>query len=168
VIKQIATCPYCGQGQIAYDCQAMEVTFNPDTLKQEPCCHLICLQGIYCLGELLPNGSRRVGVAKVEWQHPAFPMYSLDQLAGNVQNLPPATEDWSSADPEPPFQVNTIDLAMDRRLSQREMVRWLDQVGWTKASEDQIPHEEHRWRGKVVFALRCEDLLSLLMAGGQS
>jgi hypothetical protein len=158
VIKRIASCPYCGQGVVAYDCDAMELTFNPDNAWQQACPHLLWVSGTYCGTEVCTDGSRHFGMARVAWQDPAL----AGVPAGDVVRCAEAlVAGGVEGEQGPSLKLELIRLDMARQLSRRELARWLDEVGWETADDD-WPNAEQSLHGVVLFARLREPFLSRL------
>jgi hypothetical protein len=162
VIKQIAHCPYCAEGEIGVDCEAMEIVLNPDSARQQPCRHLVCLQGIHCRGATLRDGTRQAGFSQLCWKHPRFAEVPAEDLRQSAQKAVMPAEDQEAVPAQPPFLVQGVHLEMLTQLSPEETVRWFDQVGWEQAGEEELPYEEHQVAGWVVFARDSADLAPLL------
>jgi hypothetical protein len=158
VIKQIASCPYCRQGEVAYDCDAMELTFNPDNALQHACPHLLWVSGTYCGTEVSTDGSRHFGMARVAWQDPALAGVSHGDVVGCAEELAAGAGDEEA---EPALKLEHVRLEMARQLSRRELARWLDEVGWETGDED-WPSAEQSLHGMVLFARLREPFFSRL------
>jgi hypothetical protein len=165
VIKHVVSCPYCRKGEIAFDCESMDLVINPDGAVQEPCEHLLCLDGFYCRARVLAGGGRQAGFAKVHWQHPGLEALGTEEIQRRLEqraaseaqsDLAPGTEDCT---------LTFIGWKEEEHPSEAEIARWLDQVGWDKAEELEIPSLEYRLDGWVGFARCPAELLPRLVEG---
>jgi hypothetical protein len=158
VIKQIASCPYCRQGEVAFDCDTLELVLNPDQAGQQACEHLVCVSAFGCREELLPDGARRVGFANLDWRRPGLNTVSPDELHRRLECGMTAAGVEEQAPHQLACRLTPIQLEVGRYLSRAETVRWLDRVGWEKA-EGELPYGECRLEGWVGFARRWPELL---------
>jgi hypothetical protein len=163
VIKHVASCPYCRKGEIAFDCELMDPIINPDGAVQEPCEHLLCLDGFYSRARSLPNGGKQVGFAKVHWQHPGLEALGPDQVRSRLEGW--AASQAGAPAAEQAWYLDRIGWEAEEHLSQAEITRWLDQVGWDKAEKMEVPYLEYRLEGWIGFARRPEELLRRLAEG---
>jgi hypothetical protein len=157
VIKQIASCPYCRRGEVAFDYDTLELVMNPDGAQQQPCEHLVCINSFCCRNELLPDGERQVGFARLDWQSPALAGVKPAELRRRLESGAAAGGPGQPAG-ELPCRITPVQLEVERHLSQAETVSWLDQVGWEKAQQE-MPFEECQLEGWVGFARRPAELL---------
>ena len=165
MIRRVMSCPYCGAGEIAFDYQTANLVLNPDSARQRPCEHLLCVNGSYCRGEMAPDGGQSVAFAKVNWQHPQVARVPPDQLCSRARALAvPDTAPGDDPSAAASFRVERFRFDGAKRLTGESLVRWFDQLGWDKASEDRVPHEEFRLTGWIVFARHPADALGLLAA----
>jgi hypothetical protein len=159
MIKRIASCPYCRRGEIALDCETMDVILNPDGGSQEPCEHLVCLQGFCCRAGLMRDGRRQTGFAQLHWHHPELRSIPPQEIYRQLQQ-------WTdAAQGEPPCRVDSVGWTLTESLSQAEVARWLDEVGWDRAEQAECPFLECQLEGWVAFARRPTDLFTLRQAG---
>jgi hypothetical protein len=161
VIKRIASCPYCRNGEVAFDCDLMELILNPDGAAQQPCEHLLCLDGFYCRARVFRSGARQVGFAKVHWQRPGLDALASQEIRRRLQERAASEPGGGAPRGEPVCQLDSIGWEGEEHLSQAETARWLDEVGWDKAEELEVPSLEYRLEGWIGFAQRPTDLFPL-------
>jgi hypothetical protein len=162
MIKHIASCPYCRRGEIAFDCETMELVINPDEGNHEACEHLICLNGFYACARVFHDGRRKVGFANVNWQHPGLPALPPDEVYRRLQQQAAAAGDGPLPPSEQPYHVGPVCWELEQSLSQAETARWLDQVGWDKAEVREAPCLEAQLNVWVGFARGPAELLPAL------
>jgi hypothetical protein len=165
LIKQIASCPYCRKGEVAFDYDTMELVINPDGAGQEPCEHLVCIHSFCCRKELLPDGERNVAFARLDWQCPALGGVQPSELRRRLEDRAGTGSPGQPSASEFPCRVTPIQLEVERHLSRAETVRWLDQVGWEKAAQGELPFGECQLEGWVGFARHPADLLGSSLPG---
>jgi len=164
VIKHVTSCPYCRKGEIAFDCDLMDLVINPDGAVQEPCEHLLILDGFYTRARVLPNGGQQAGFAKVHWQHPGLDAAAAEELHRRLQGKA-ASEASTPAPADQAFHLGLIGWEAEEHLSQAELARWLDQVGWDKADRLEPPNLEYHLEGWIGFARRPAELFPQLAQG---
>jgi len=163
MIKHIASCPYCRKGEVAFDCDTMNVVLNPDGASQQACEHLIYLDGFYIGGSVCRDGTRKAGYANIHWQHPHLPALSPNEVYRRLQQQAAGTGDSPLPPSEQPCHVDPVRWEVEQSLSQAETIRWLDQVGWDKAKESEAPHLEARLNVWVGFARGPAELFPALV-----
>jgi hypothetical protein len=165
VIKHIASCPYCAKGEIAFECDSLELVLNPDAGRQEPCEHLVCIRGFCCRNELLPDGAQRVGFARLDWQCPGLGTVQPDELDRRLRGGETAEAAGKTSPNDISCRVTPMQLEVGRYLSQAETIRWFDQVGWEKAADRETPFGEYQVEGWVGFARHPAELFGAAICG---
>ncbi len=158
MIKRVASCPYCGQGEVAFDCETMEVVLNPDGGQQKACTHLICIAGHYSCARVTGDGTTKAGFAKVHWQHPELSTMSPDTVYEQMQGQAAAAEDYHLPPHDRFCHVEPVHWQVAEHFSPGETVRWLDEVGWEQAESLETPYMEGQLDVWVGFARRPADL----------
>jgi hypothetical protein len=162
MIKHIASCPYCRSGEVAFDCDTMNLVLNPDGANQQACEHLICLDGFFLCDSVSRDGTRKAGYANVNWRHPHLPALSSDEVYRRLQRQAAATANSPLPPSEQPCHVDPVRWEVAQALSQGETTRWLDQVGWDKAGGRDTPYLEASLKVWVGFARGPAEFLPAL------
>ena len=159
MIKRITSCPYCGQGEVAFDCDTMDLVLNPDGVRQEPCTHLISIQGYFSCARVTPDGSTKAGYAKVQWQHPELSTVSPDSVYQQMQDQATAAENAHLPPRDRLCCIEPVRWEVAERFSPAETVRWLDEIGWDQAENMETPYMEAQLDVWVGFARYPTDLV---------
>jgi hypothetical protein len=165
MIKHIASCPYCRKGEVAFDCETMDVVLNPDGVSQQACEHLICLNGFYACSRIFRDGTRKMGFANVHWQHPNLPALSPEEVYQRLREQAAATHAEQLPPSEQPCHVGPVSWEITQSLSQTETARWLDEVGWDRAENRETPSLEAQLNVWVGFARGPAEFLPALKQG---
>jgi hypothetical protein len=165
MIKHIASCPYCRRGEIAFDCEIMDLVINPDGGDQRPCEHLLCLYGFFTRARVLPDMTRQAGYARVHWQHADLDALHPDEVYRRLNEQGAGAGSRQVPGGEEPVQVGPVRMEAAEYLTPAETARWFDQVGWDKAERVDVPYTECRLEAWAGFARHPTQLLPLLSAG---
>jgi hypothetical protein len=106
--KQLSQCPYCTGCVISLN-DRFEVVFNPDTLAQAPCVHLIWAHGGCSQWERTAQGTSRViGSTTIHWCHPDLAAsVSSESLFPYMGMLAESGKGWEFA-PAELFEIQGI------------------------------------------------------------
>jgi len=134
MIRNLARCPYCGDGEVALEVPSL--AFNPDG-DGRPCPHLAWVDGRYAQWEVSPQGTDHlVGSTPLRWEPPAAgPAEQVEGLLPYLRELAAQGKGWPFAPPVP-FDLGL--LAADERARDedgREHITW-DVDGWVIFAED--------------------------------
>ena len=162
MIKHVVNCPYCRRGEVAFDCDAMELSFNPDAGNQQACEHLVCLDGFYTFGSVLADGTTKAGYAIVHWQHPALRTIPSDEVHRRLQEHAAAGKGDQLPPSERPCHVDPVRWTVEESLSGPETIRWFEQIGWESAQGRTMPYLEALLKVWVGFVRAPADLLPVL------
>lgn len=110
MIRPLAQCPYCRDGELALT-DNLQLIFNPDKNGSPPCPHLVWVDGRYSQWELSPLPGRKtrmarmIGSTEFEWLHPSLAAREdLAALRGFLKELATQGQNWAFA----PKQEHTV------------------------------------------------------------